>query len=257
MFIPSELVEELFQKVVREAYEREVNFQPIEEELGKLKKGGSLTYDHLELIADEKYWDFSKWWRWPQKNVIEEELKKTEGMFIKLKEKDKDPETGREIINVEEARKIFNKLYYHIFKHIELVSIILRFIDPENYAIYSPPITFYLNVPRGYVYWKEYFNYIEELRKYMYIYHIKKVSYAERFIWALSMSNWEKISIKDEILDYFHSEIKEESVKRRAKELFENIELTKKTEYEKAKFYMDIESYNMLLNWEEMLLKEK
>jgi len=79
--IPRSQVEEIFYKVSKERYVKKVDFSHLTEELSDLKNGGCLTYEHLEKISDENIWPFHKWWRWPTKEQIEEQLKKTDGLF--------------------------------------------------------------------------------------------------------------------------------------------------------------------------------
>ena len=162
-------VEAIFKSVSSKRYKKEVNFDPITIELSKLKEGGRLNYEHLELISDNNVWPFSRWWRWPTKDQISEYLLKTEGLFKCLNGLSEIHEERLEI-----EKNIIHVLYYDIFKHLELVSIVLRFIDEHNYAIYSPPVTRILNPPRGYSYTIEYLNYLREIRKYKFIYQLEK-----------------------------------------------------------------------------------
>lgn len=232
-------IEAIFKMVSNKIYKKEINFVPLTEELSKLKEGGSLKYEHLEMIADENVWPFSTWWRWPAKDQISECLSKTEGLFITLNGLSEIYEMRRET-----ERKIINILYYDIFKHLELVSIVLRFIDEDNYAIYSPPVAHIMNSPRGYSYENEYLNYLNEIRKYKEIYQLDKVAYVDMFLWAIEVLKGER----EEILELFHRNIEENVRKNVISDILKK-EVMKKTDIQKAQFYFDIGEYGTAAKW--------
>lgn len=235
--ITPERVEKLFKKVSKKKYGKEINFTPIIEELKKLKKGGALTYKHLEKIADPDCWPFSKYWRWPSKEQIEEELKKTDGLFKILDGLPEEHEKRKE-----KERKVIWKLY-DIFKHLELTSIVLRFVDPDNYAIYSPPVAKILNSPRGTDYVSEYLNYLEGLRHWRDIYGLKSVELVDMFLWAL-----EEGYENDEIIKVLHQEFSEENIKKIQVEEFREKVLRAKDE-EKAEYYYKIGECDTAAKW--------
>lgn len=237
--IPRSETEKIFQRVSRIRYGREVNFTPITEELSKLKKAGGLTYKHLNKISEKEIWPFHKWWRWPAKVQIDEYLKKTDGLFKVLGGLSKVHEEREE-----KEKKIIEILFYEIFKHLELVSIILRFIDEENYAIYSPPVAKIINSPRGYSYSSEYLNYLKELRKYRDIYNLKKVAYVDMFLWAIEVLGDER----EGILDLFHRNIEKNTRARILNEIMKQ-EVFGKTDLEKAKFFLRAEAYASGAKW--------
>lgn len=183
--IDESFVEEKFRHVCKFKFKREVDYSPLVTELGKLKDGGALTYPHLEKIADPEIWPFKKYWMWPPKEQIQKKLKKTVDLFKNLTDS----------LDKEEEREVIQTLY-NIFKHIELVSIILRFVDPINYAIYSPPVAKILNPPRGEDYVSEYLNYLGELRRWRDISRFKRVAYVEMFLWAVGKGYKRDVMLK-------------------------------------------------------------
>jgi hypothetical protein len=233
--VSKSLVEAIFKTVSSKRYTKAVDFDSITKELSKLKEGGRLTYEHLEMISDEKVWPFSNWWRWPTKDQIYESLLKTEGLFRDLNGLSEIHEERLEI-----EKNIIHVLYYDIFKHLELVSIVLRFIDEYNYAIYSPPVTRILNPPRGYSYTIEYLNYLKEIRKYKFIYQLEKAAYVDMFLWAIEVRGDES----EEILDLFHKHI-EDSVRKDVVRNILNKNVMNKSDLEKSIFYCDIGEYDL------------
>ena len=210
--IPRGEAGKIFNRVSKKRYGKEVNFEPLTEELSKLKKDGCLTYEHLDKISDRNIWPFHKWWRWPAKKQIDEQLKKTAGLFKILSGLPKVHEE-----RVETEKKIIEILYYDIFKHLELVSIILRFVDEENYAIYSPPVAKIISSPRGYSYSIEYLNYLKELRKYRDIYQLEKVAYVDMFLWAIEVLGDER----EGIMDFIHRNLEKSNREEILNEIME------------------------------------
>jgi len=166
---------DLFRKVAREKYGRIVDFDHIELKLAHLRQGGALTYSDLEIISDDRSWDFKKYWMWPSKEQIEGELKRTEEWFKFL------PNNEELIIRDLSA----------IFKNIALVSIVLRFIWPEHYAIYSRPPLKVLKVERGFNDVEEYLNYINLLRILKDSFRVPKTADVDMIIWAVGYEKGE------------------------------------------------------------------
>jgi hypothetical protein len=83
----------------------------------------------------------------------------------------------------EEANLIASLLA--VFKSIELVSIILRFVKPEHYGIISPPVEKILDVQRGRGAVKTYLNYLRDLRNVRRYYHFERTADADMGLWVL------------------------------------------------------------------------
>jgi hypothetical protein len=84
--------------------------------------------DELRIL-EQKATKWSYWLWWPP-------LSHTLAAPIKLPEQLKDERVKREAI----------KLLYERIKHIEVVSVILRFLCPEQFGIISPPVVAILNL---------------------------------------------------------------------------------------------------------------
>lgn len=164
--------ESLFRKIIKQKHGMEINFEAIEENVKYLRLGGTLRYQDLEIMADEKYWPFKKYWMWPQIEQIGEKLKETDGMFTNL------PADEEEIIGKLDA----------IFKNIALVSIVLRFVRPRYYAIYSRPPLKILNIERGSNDVEEYMNYLNKLRMLKKSFRVFRTADMDMIVWALVQS---------------------------------------------------------------------
>jgi hypothetical protein len=187
MYQYDKLYEKVFEKVCFNKYGMVINFRPLEEKMHSLLEGGELTYNQLEEIADEEIWPFKRFWRWPSREQIETELRGTKNIFTSLPRDEGD---------------VFDSLY-SIFKHIELVSIILRFLDPKNYGLYSPPVVKILRLERGGNYREEYLNYLRELRNWQKNFSLPRVADIDMLLWAL-----EEGKAINETLRILHSNFK-------------------------------------------------
>lgn len=156
----------------------DINFEKIEASLRYLRKGAALSYADLINIADDSYWPFSKYWIWPSKEQIEEKLKITRGWFKKLRD---NPDDEASVI----------KGLDEIFKNISLVSIVLRFVFPKRYAIYSRPPLKILRIERGANDVDEYLNYIRALRVLRRSFSVSKTSDLDIIVWTIAKKQGE------------------------------------------------------------------
>lgn len=176
------LSEQFLEKLCHDIYgDNFIHYEKIEKELGKLKFGGALKYENLDFIQEE--WPlFSEWYQWPSEDQFNNKIRQLKIDFSVLGEHQLKDSYG------DDERNLFDKLYF-VFNHIELVSIFLRFVDSKRFGIYSPPVAYYLNSPRGINYQDEYFNYLIELNKYKILFELDKVAYVDMFFWVLAKTN--------------------------------------------------------------------
>lgn len=162
--------EDLFRELIRKKHGMEINFENIESQLDHLRRGDSLSYSDLEIIADGSCWPFNKYWMWPSKEQIEEKLKETSGWFKNL------PNDEEKVIGGLDG----------IFKNIALVSIILRFVHPNLYAVYSRPPLRILRIERGFNDVEEYLNYVYLLRLLKHSFGVTKTADVDMIVWAIA-----------------------------------------------------------------------
>ncbi len=72
-----------------------------------------------------------------------------------------------------------------IFRHIELVSNILRFICPKSFGILSPPVEYVLALRRGKNAVEVYMNYLRNLREIRSKYGFSRVADVDMALWVL------------------------------------------------------------------------
>jgi len=128
-----------------------------------------LSYKMIQDLIKKEYWNFEDFWMVPDYSSFMKHEKKTERLFKEL------PENERHVISI----------LYEIFKNIEVVSIILRFIDPQNYGIISPPVRCALGLSAKDNHIDEYLDYLSDLRMYTKEYSFERAADADISLWAL------------------------------------------------------------------------
>lgn len=161
---------ECAEQAFKQKFGRMPQFEVLEKKFGNLKgTNKALSYSQIKNLTKRKYWDFEDYWTVPGWRIIRKRLKETKGIFIDL------PNDERNATNV----------LFKIFKNIEVVSIILRFVDPQNFGIISPPVRYAIEQAPSENYLDEYLDYISILRSYAREYSFQNVADTEVAIWSL------------------------------------------------------------------------
>jgi len=158
-----------FREVSEEKYGTPFDLPAIERSVARLRTHTPLSYAHLEYFASPQHWWFEKFWVFPPEHHLTPALKRRKFNFWQLP--------------AEEKLVIASLL--DVFKSIELVSIILRFIRPEHYGIISPPVERVLDVRRGSDAVETYSNYLQDLRAICDHYGFCRAADADMAVWVL------------------------------------------------------------------------
>jgi len=161
---------DLFKKISKERFKREVDFNTIEQGVAHLRVGDILTYNDLGMMSNDNCWEFKDFWMWPTKEQIDEKLQSSQIKLINL------PDNQLEVIS-----KLLD-----VFKNLSLASIVLRFVWPEHYAIYSRPPLKVINPERGIDDLKEYENYLNALTRYKYTFRVERIADLDMIFWAFA-----------------------------------------------------------------------
>ena len=144
--------------------------QELEDIFKPIKKGKeAFSMEHLKILIDKEnlYWKFIDWWGIPEiKNKKMEDLKY---IFEDLQQKD----------------ELVIKKLFHLLKNIEMVSCILRFVDPNNYGILSSPVECLLSV-KGEDPKKKYLLYLENLDELKKEYQFTRIADVDMALWTLA-----------------------------------------------------------------------
>lgn len=142
----------------------------VEEKVKHLKRRTPLSCADLEHFKSPEHWWFDRFWVFPPRETIEPALEKEIFDFWNLPGRNEE-ETVRRLL--------------YIFKSIELASIILRFVRPEHYSIYSSPIQHMLDIRHGRDLVETYLVYLDNLRKIQSHYGFKRIADVDMALWVL------------------------------------------------------------------------
>jgi hypothetical protein len=160
---------EAFKEVTEKIYGTVSDLAAIEASVAPLRHRRVLTYNDLKDFESPSNWEFKTWWVFPPEHHVTPQLKSREFNFHNL------PEGEESVI----------ASLLDVFKSIELVSIILRFVRPEHYGIISPPVERILDVRRESDAVQTYLNYIRDLRKVAKHYHFERIADVDMALWVL------------------------------------------------------------------------
>ena len=115
---------ELFDLLTRVRYGRTQHLERIEDATARIRSLRKLTYADIDRIRDSRIWDADVFGYWPARDEIESVIESTQWDFWNLPKKETKAITG----------------LFLVFRQIEPVSVILRFLVPKHYGIMSPPV---------------------------------------------------------------------------------------------------------------------
>lgn len=173
----------LFPEISCAAMGKRQNLGELERKLKHVKVRDCLETKDLEIIRDSEDWEYRLFW--PDLRFEVSRKGSIEGCFGFSSEK-------------------LIKTLYKEFKNIEVVSVILRFVDPDNYAILSPPVEKLLGLLPESDHIRYYLTFLSELHCiHEQFRELKKIAEVDMALWSLShiLNNrgkeefWEKLSI--------------------------------------------------------------
>lgn len=158
----------LFPKMIYALFGKKQDLLKLEHELRHIVQNNCLERGDLLRIINAEEWDYKKFWP---------ELEKFADIFTPIR--------GCFQLGWEGRTEVV-KTFYKIFKQIEVVSIILRFIDSDNYAIISPPVEKLLGLQPEEDHVRYYLSYLDVLKRIADIYgEPKKIAYIDMALWCL------------------------------------------------------------------------
>ncbi len=158
-----------FPDVSERLYGSRFDLAAIERRVAPLQRRGLLTYKDLAYFVAPEHWWFEKFWVFPPEDKVTPALARTKFDFWNLP-RNQERELGSLL---------------DVFKSIELVSIVLRFVKPAAYGIISPPVERVLDVRRGSDARETYRNYLDDLREIQRHYRFARAADADMALWVL------------------------------------------------------------------------
>ena len=136
-----ELYPELTQLRTRQTYD----LPRVEREVRQASSGYLVDAKVLKIIEESAGWSYPTWWPRLSEKITEP---------VKLKD-----------LRSAEGKQDAVKLLHSSLMHIEVVSVVLRFLCPEEFGILSPPVMAFVNLPPADTHAHLYHNYLSVLKK--------------------------------------------------------------------------------------------
>lgn len=158
----------LFPKMTHALFGKRQDLLKLEHELRHVVPENCLDREDLLRIINADEWDYKRFWP---------ELEKSADMLTPIRGCFQLGWGGRaEVVNT----------LYKVFKQIEIVSIVLRFIDSDNYAIISPPVEKLLGLQPEEDHVQYYLSYLDVLKRIADIYgEPNKLAHVDMALWCL------------------------------------------------------------------------
>ena len=135
--------------VTRALYGKRQELREIERRASGIIESGRLSYDDVATIIHAQFWRGGTFWQWPTREEFNE---RCEG----------DAVEGLSVLPKRE-NAIVDRLL-RIFRHIEPVSVVMRFVAPRNFGILSPPVEKLLEIGPAHKPREKYRKYVKDLR---------------------------------------------------------------------------------------------
>ncbi|MCA9421599.1 MAG: hypothetical protein KC592_11290 [Nitrospira sp.] len=179
-----------FQDTAFSRHDRVPDFKAIESVGNRLKEKYPIAFEDLQELffaCRDKNWWFEDYWELPQKNGPLE----FSFQFCDLDE----------TVEEQGIQELLSEL-----KQIELVSIVLRFVRPDQYGILSPPVQRVLNVNWGSNAVETYLNYLRNLRKVQQEIGFDSVAEADMALWVLHAKCFGGEAVNKRFLEFFDTD---------------------------------------------------
>ena len=169
----------LFGVVSEIRYGRQGDLTKIQSSTAEIRSGARLTYEDLEKIRNSDIWDANQFGYWPSRTEIERHLRARHWNFHDLHRS-----------SIRESEAIAGLL--ELFHQIEVVSVILRFVDPRHFGILSPPVEKVLGIGPSRNHVKKYLGYLSILRQLKSKRNFETAADVDLALWTLQLGVLEK-----------------------------------------------------------------
>lgn len=156
-------------ELTKSHYKRRQDLASVEKAAESIRSSRTFKYEDIEAIKNSEFWDGSKFWHWPSKADIESKLN----------------EEGWDFWNIPKNEVPLLERLVALFRFIEPVSVILRFVAPKDYGIFSAPVAKVLEVRHGASLVETYRNYLVDLRQLRDKRGFKSAAEVDMALWVL------------------------------------------------------------------------
>ena len=152
---------------------------------------GRLTYDDLETIIRVDLWSGGTFWQWPTR--VQFDKRCAEHGF-----------DDQSVVLWGGMQPTIAKLL-KVLRHIEPVSVVLRFIEPKDFGILSPPAEKILEIGPAHKPLDKYLNYVYDLRRLRDQRGFESAAEVDMALWVMQ----EVIAAKDSQSDWLEGAVPE------------------------------------------------
>ncbi len=140
-----------YPEITEKKYGKRYQLGKIEELVSHVRRDGLLTWEDIQKIRENDYWIYDRHWAVPNPEAVKSALDRVSHRL--------------DFWHHLRKREALVADLYEVFRNIEIVSVVLRFVIPEHFAIYSPPMARILEVRRGHRDTETYLNYLDNLEE--------------------------------------------------------------------------------------------
>ena len=138
-----------YPEITFKKYGKRYRLEKIEESVAHVRRENRLAWEDVQRIRESEDWLYDRHWAVPDPEAVRAGLARVGDRL--------------DFWHCQRKRETLVATLYEVFKNIEVVSVILRFVIPEHFAIYSPPMARILEVRRGLRDTDTYQNYLDNL----------------------------------------------------------------------------------------------
>ena len=137
-------------EVAKALFKKDQDLRKIEELAADIRLSSNLTYENVRKITDAGLWSGRGFWQWPNAEEFNDRL-------------EQHP-VGDLSTELPERKEYVVDQLLGIFRHIEPVSVVMRFVRPDDYGILSYPVEKILEVSPSPHPRQKYLQYVEDLQ---------------------------------------------------------------------------------------------
>lgn len=137
-------------EVAKALFNQDQDLRKTEELATDIRLSSNLTYENVRKITDTGLWSGRGFWQWPNAEEFNDRVEQhpVGDLSTELREREEH---------------VVDQLLV-IFRHIEPVSVVMRFVRPDDYGILSYPVEKILEVSPSPQPRRKYLQYVEDLR---------------------------------------------------------------------------------------------
>ena len=158
-------------EVAKALFKKDQDLRKIEELATDIRLSSNLTYENVRKITDAGLWSGRGFWQWPNAEEFNDRLEQHPVGDLSTELRKREEHVVDELLGV--------------FRHIEPVSVVMRFVRPDDYGILSYPVEKILEVSPSSHPRQKYLQYVEDLRLIQKERGFDRAAYVDMALWTL------------------------------------------------------------------------